>query len=198
MLDIWELDEVHFQQHGTRPLMWVPPEVKDPVPLYHPTRKGVGYFGAVNVKYGRLIYKCEEDCFNAQSFWEFLEQLKTSSSKTGVKVVPIIDNAKYHHTKLHKEWRGSVMDEFELEFLPPYSPDLNSIERVWKLIRRKCLHNKYFSCLSLLIETAENQFNTWAEPKEILRSYTQFNPFAARSPPPLSYIAHASESVGVG
>jgi len=40
--------------------MWVPPEAKGPVLLYYPTRKGVGYFGAVNVKDGRFIYKREE------------------------------------------------------------------------------------------------------------------------------------------
>jgi hypothetical protein len=44
------MDEVHFQQHGSRCRMWVPPETKDPVLLHHPTRQSVGYFGAV--RYG--------------------------------------------------------------------------------------------------------------------------------------------------
>lgn len=167
-MEIWALDEVHFQQHGSRSRMWVPPEVKDPVLLHHPTRKSVGYFGVVNVRNGRFIYKREEDRFNGQSLWEFFKQLK-SNSKKGVKVIVITDNARYHHAKLHKEWRKDVMHEFELAFLPSYSPDLNPIERVWKLTRRKCLHNKYFPCLSLLVETAEHQFDTWGEPNEILR-----------------------------
>jgi hypothetical protein len=41
------MDEVHFQQHGSRCRMWIAPEIKDPVLLHHPTRKSVGYFGAV-------------------------------------------------------------------------------------------------------------------------------------------------------
>ena len=46
-VDLWSLDEVHFQQHGSRCRMWIPPECKHPVVLQHPTRKSVGYFGAI-------------------------------------------------------------------------------------------------------------------------------------------------------
>ena len=45
-VDLWALDEVHFQQQGSRCRLWVPPETKDPVVYHHPTRKSVGYFGA--------------------------------------------------------------------------------------------------------------------------------------------------------
>ena len=38
-VDLWATDEVHFQQHGSRCQMWVPPETKDPVLLHHPTRR---------------------------------------------------------------------------------------------------------------------------------------------------------------
>jgi transposase len=31
-----------------------------------------------------------------------------------------------------------------LNYLPPYSPELNPIERVWKLTRRQCILNRYF------------------------------------------------------
>jgi ubiquitin-protein ligase len=39
-VDLWATDEVHFQQHGSRCRMWIPPEIKDPVLLHAPTRKG--------------------------------------------------------------------------------------------------------------------------------------------------------------
>ena len=44
-VDLWAMDEVHFQQHGSRCRMWVPPETKDPVLLLDPTRKSMGHFG---------------------------------------------------------------------------------------------------------------------------------------------------------
>jgi hypothetical protein len=55
--------------------MWVPPEVKEPVLLHAPTRKSVGYFGAVRLRDGKFIYAREEDKFNGQSYWQFLKQL---------------------------------------------------------------------------------------------------------------------------
>ena len=66
-VDLWALDEVHFQQHGSRCRMWVPPEIKDPVLLHEPTRKSVGYFGAVRLRDGKLLYAREEEKFDAQS-----------------------------------------------------------------------------------------------------------------------------------
>jgi transposase len=52
-------------------------------------------------------------------------------------VVPITDSAKYHHARLHREWREEHADRFALDYLPAYSPELNPIERVWKLTRRR-------------------------------------------------------------
>lgn len=52
--------------------------------------------------------------------------------------------------------------------LPPYSPELNPIERVWKLTRRLFLHNRYFGFLETVVEAVERQFQTWTDPNEAL------------------------------
>ncbi|MGH9628662.1 MAG: transposase [Bryobacteraceae bacterium] len=52
-----------------------------------------------------------------------------------------------------------------LDFFPPYSPELNPIERVWKLTRRLCLHNRYFGFLETVIEAVESQFVDWQKPQ---------------------------------
>ena len=44
---------------------------------------------------------------------------------------------------------GEVMEragtlDVELLFLPPYSPNLNLIERLWKLVKKRCLTNAYY------------------------------------------------------
>jgi len=77
-------------------------------------------------------------------------------------VAVITDNARYHHARLHKDWRQQQQPHFRLDFLPPYSPDCNPIERVWKLTRRQCLHNRYFHTLEEVIRTVENKFAEWA------------------------------------
>ena len=161
-MDLWALDKVHFQQYGSRCRMWIPPETRDPVLLHHPTRKSVGYFGAVCLRDGRFLYRRETDRFNAVSFWSFLQELWSRSQSPGKEVAVITDNARYHHARLHKDWRQQQQPHFRLDFLPPYSPDCNPIERVWKLTRRQCLHNRYFPTLEEVIRTVENKFAEWA------------------------------------
>lgn len=149
--------------------MWIPPEVDDPVVLHHPTRKSVGYFGAVRLRDGKFLFERETNRFDAMTTWNFLRQLRQCSRRAGRRVVVITDNAKYHHAKLHAEWRAEQEPDFVMSFLPPYSPDLNPIERIWKLTRRLCLHNRYFPTLTGVVEAVERQFACWKQPNEPLR-----------------------------
>jgi transposase len=82
----------------------------------------------------------------------------------------LLDNARYHHARLHKDWRSGCDDVFHCEYLPPYSPDLNPIERVWKLTRRLCVHNRYFPELSDLVNLVEDQFHVWTTGNNDLRN----------------------------
>jgi transposase len=168
-VDLWALDEVHFQQQGSRCRMWVPPEIKDPVVYYHPTRKSVGYFGAVRLRDGKFLFHRQTERFNGETFWEFLKIFRQASVDSSRRVVAIIDNAQYHRSKLHQAWRHQQAPRFGLDFLPPYSPELNPIERVWKLTRRLCLHNRYFGFLDSVVCAVEDQFAEWTAPNEPLR-----------------------------
>ena len=168
-VELWATDEVHFQQHGSRCRMWVPPETKDPILLHHPTRRSVGYFGAVRLRDGKFLFCQETDRFNAVSFWAFLRTLRRVSRAKGRRVIVISDNAKYHHARLHKPWRDLHATDFALDYLPPYSPELNPIERVWKLTRRRCLHNRYFAQLEEVIAAVETEFASWVTRNETLR-----------------------------
>ncbi len=149
--------------------MWIPPEDKEPVLYHEPTRDKVGYFGAVRLRDGKFVYRRETGSFNAESFWDFLKQLRQASSRSGRKAVIILDNVRYHHAILHKDWRQENQESFQLEFLPAYSPELNSIERMWKTTRRLCIHNQYFESLDEVIESIEAQFQKWLKPNETLR-----------------------------
>jgi transposase len=166
-VDLWSLDECHFQQHGTRIRMWVPPEDKDPIQLLAPTRKSIALFGAVNLGTGQLLSQLEEK-FNAMTFQGFLE--KMLSYRLGDRrLVVILDNAKYHHAKILKPFLRRHRKQLKLEFLPAYSPELNPIERVWKLTRRLCTHNRYFSQLADLLDAVSGQLALWKEPNDTLR-----------------------------
>ena len=104
-VDLWALDEVHFQQQGSRCRMWVPPAIKDPVVYHHPTRKSVGYFAAVRLRDGEFLFRREAGKFNGASFWAFLQTFREASAVDGRRVLAISDNASYHRSKLHLAWR---------------------------------------------------------------------------------------------
>jgi hypothetical protein len=116
-VDLWAIDEVHFQQHGSRCQMWIPPETKDPILLHHPTRRSVGYFGAVRLRDGKFFFHRETDKFNGATFFVFLKALYRVSTVGPRRVVVITDNARYHHARLHRDWREQHADRFELDYL---------------------------------------------------------------------------------
>lgn len=144
--------------------MWVPWEEEDPVLWHYPGRKSVGYYGAVRLRDGKGLFRQEPALFDGATFWGFLRELARVNREADRRVIVIIDNAKYHHAKLHADWRQEQQTRLTLDFLPPYSPELNPIERVWKRTRRNCLHNGYFPKLARVVEAVETQFAKWSEP----------------------------------
>jgi transposase len=147
--------------------MWVPPEIKDPVLLHAPTRKSVACFGAVNVSTGTFVRSfCPT--FDARTFQAFLKTLLRHRSKAK-RMVIVLDNARYHHAVLLAPLRRQYRRVLTLLFLPPYSPHLAPIERVWKLARRVATHNRYFATLDALLATVDECFNQWNRPNPVLR-----------------------------
>lgn len=77
---------------------------------------------------------------NAKVIMEFLEKLRKHYPILPISIV--LDNARYQHCKAVKELAQSL--DITLLFLPPYSPNLNLIERLWKLAKKKVLYSKYY------------------------------------------------------
>ena len=128
--------------------MWVPPEETDPVVYHAPTRRSVALFGAVNLRRGQMQALFSEP-FNGETFVVFLATLLRRRARDK-KLLLISDNASYHKSAAVRQFLADHQPVLELLYLPPYSPDLNPIERVWKLIRRLCTHNQYFPELEML------------------------------------------------
>jgi transposase len=106
-------------------------------------------------KNGQLII-LQNEKFNAETFRLFLKKLVNEASvgnkENGKKrkILLVLDNAKYHHAKILQPWIESISNILELFFLPPYSPDLNAIEMLWKKTRRNVTHNRFFKSLEML------------------------------------------------
>ncbi len=147
--------------------MWVPPEIKDPVLFHAPTRKSVACFGAVSLSSGKFV-RTMCDTFNALTFETFLKKLLRHRSR-GKRMVVVLDNARYHHAILLTPLLRKYRKVLTLLFLPPYSPQLAPVERVWKLARRMATHNRFFPTLSDVLVAVETRFDHWRKPNSILR-----------------------------
>jgi transposase len=82
-----------------------------------------------------------DDTINAQSTIELFKEIEMKSPEAG-NIHVITDNARYYKNKLVTAYLRS--SKIKLLHLPPYSPNLNIIERLWLFFHRKILYNKYF------------------------------------------------------
>lgn len=103
-------------------------------------RKRVNINGAVRAgKPEHLVYDLT-DTINAQSTQRLCRQLlKKHPGKT---VYLVCDNARYNRCGWLQEWAKSQRVEFV--FLPAYSPNLNLIERLWRLLRKEAINSCYY------------------------------------------------------
>lgn len=147
--------------------MWVPPEIKDPILHHAPTRKSVACFGAVSLSTGQFV-RMMCPIFNAASFQAFLRRLLRHQTGNR-RMILVLDNARYHHALVLAPFLHCCRRRLSLLFLPPYSPQLAPIERVWKLTRRLATHNRYFATLAEVLLAVNACFDRWRRPNKVLR-----------------------------
>jgi hypothetical protein len=71
--------------------------------------------------------------------------------------------------------QGLNLKSFRLDFLPAYSPALNHIERVCKMLRRHCTHNQYFEKLEELRKAVFGKIIEGASPNNLLAQLCAIN-----------------------
>lgn len=91
------------------------------------------------------IYWDEHKKYDAQVFQSFLENIVVKYPKG--KTIMILDNARIHHAKLIQPFLKKHVEQIDLVFLPPYSPQLNIVEGLWGWLKKSVIYNVFFSSL---------------------------------------------------
>lgn len=102
--------------------------------------------GTVAPATGDVIVKEYEES-TANTFHQFLEVILHRYPDKQIYL--ILDNAKIHHAKVLAPFLADH-PALHLLFLPPYSPNLNNVERLWKWLREKVILNTYFPNLGAI------------------------------------------------
>lgn len=103
-------------------------------------RQRVNVLAALNATTRELVTVHNLTYITSATVWELLRLL--AGAHPGVPLTLVLDNARYQRCKLVQNLAQSL--GIELLFLPPYSPNLNLIERFWKFVKKKCLYSKYY------------------------------------------------------
>jgi DDE superfamily endonuclease len=135
-------DEASFWLDGTLHVTWARVGVQPRVDTYG-ERKTAHVFGAISLELlPRLVYRFA-DVFSGRTFHEFLVALIARFKRR--KVFLVIDNGPCHRLdEPGRAWLAQNAHRIELFRLPPYSPELNAIEGVWKVTKKTTTHNRFY------------------------------------------------------
>lgn len=136
-------------------------------------RDRVNINGALNALDVTEIETIESKSVNAQSTIELYQKLLEKHPKTP-RIYVISDNAKYYKNKELQEWL-STNTRIKQVFLPPYSPNLNLIERVWKFMRKKVINTSFFRTKEAFKSALMNFFQNFRKYKDELVTLLSLN-----------------------
>lgn len=133
-------------------------------------RKSVKIFGCVDLFTARFLYH-RDTVFNAQTYLGFLE--KIARKYHGQKVHFVQDNAPYHKEGGIWDWFKDNRRWLEVYNLPPYSPELNAQEPLWKHTRKSGTHNKCFNSQEEVYDTLVTVFRGMQRNPGQIKGYLQ-------------------------
>lgn len=130
-------------------------------------RQRYNVLGALNAVSHGLIRVTNDGYITAETVCELLR--KIAAAHIGEPITIVLDNARYQHCRLVQQLAETL--HIELLFLPPYSPNLNLIERLWKFVKKTTLNSRHYpnfqefqaaidQCLDQLPTLHRQQLNT--------------------------------------
>lgn len=129
--DIFFGDAAHMRSDHHAGKTW---GKKGETPIVEATgaRHGMSLISAITSKgYMRFMVK-EKGGVNADVFIEFLKRLVAGATRM---IFLIVDRGPAHRAKKTKAFVETIADKLRLFYLPPYSPDRNPDELVWKHLK---------------------------------------------------------------
>jgi transposase len=116
---------------------------------------------------GRFFHLGQEERFTAERYQAFLTQVL---SETSPHLIVVQDGARYHTSKAMCDWFEAHRDRVTVFQLPSYSPDYNPIEFLWKKMKGRATHNKYFPTFEDLVQSVGQALAYFAEQAAEIKS----------------------------
>jgi len=105
------------------------------------SRTRLNIIGAIQLGNIAQAITSQYETINAESITDFMSKIRTQYT-TQKTIHLVLDQAGYHRSFLVAEQASKL--NIKLHFLPPYSPNLNPIERLWKVMNEQVRNNRFF------------------------------------------------------
>ena len=133
------MDGVH-PTHNVQPAYgWIQKGVRKEVPA-NSGRSRINLAGVLDVIDHKVLIQ-EDKTLNAEATISFFRKIENAYPEKK-RVHIFCDNAGYYRNKAVTEYLQT--SRIKLHFLPPYSPNLNPIERLWKWMKERVIYNTYY------------------------------------------------------
>ncbi len=165
-------DECSFSNSATVGYGWAKKGCQPKIPRKQGKRQRRTLFGSYNYETGQITPGFA-DPGNTQTFKKHLKKV-CGIYREAPKIIMVLDNARFHHAKKIQWWLES-QDQLELFFLPPYSPELNAIERAWWYMRKKITHNRYLKTMDERKAEFWKMFSHFQKPNQELKDVCVIN-----------------------
>ncbi len=162
---IYFADSVHPQYQTHLVYGWIPKGERKEIPTTA-RQPRLNVMGGICLNGHRFFYQ-QADKIDAESIALFLIELRKRHPEKCV-VHLIWDNAGYHRDSGIQAFAKALA--IKIHYLPPYSPNLNPIERLWKLMHESVTYNKYYTSFSEFADATFDFLKNIGRKKSILRS----------------------------
>ena len=159
-------DEASFAQWGSLGYTWAPVG-QQPLVKTVGKRKAYKVFGLIEFFSGRFFHEGLEGKLNADSYIAFLSHVLAQTQEP---LLVIQDNAPYHRAAKVKHFVEEHAARLSVYHLPSYSPDYNPIEFLWRAVKRRATHNRYFPAFERLVNSVEGAMTFLAQHPEKVQS----------------------------
>ena len=166
------IDAVHPQHNTTPSKIWS--EVGKPRWIESNTgRERININGAYN-PFSIDVITCQDKTINSLSTIELLKQITNFYQDTKSLIYVFSDNGRANKSRIVKEW---LQQQFLIKmiYLPPYSPNLNFIERLWKFMRKKVINTHYYPKLKDFKKAIDDFFDNIDDYKQELKTFIGLN-----------------------
>jgi transposase len=162
------IDESGLSERPTVARTWAP-RGQTPVIQYSFNWKQLSAIAGLT--FWRFYFRFFPGTVRSPQLVEFLQALR--AQLRGKRLLIVWDGLGTHRSRLVRRWLETKNGDVQLEFLPPYAPELNPVEQIWNYLKNREIPNLCAANLTEVADTARRRLKSMQRRPRLLRSFWQ-------------------------